>query len=369
MTDLTPPTQLVDAARTGRAAVVDWVVANGGTPIRDDESGVFIYVGLGDEVQLHHWSDIYPEVPDFRQIDETGVWWTSVALPERTRLEYKLAIDNAHGELTLDPLNPHRARDPFGTNSVATGAGYERVFDAVRRSDVPRGRLVDLPIMSGVFDEVRRETLYIPHDHAGEPIPLVVVHDGSEYLNYADLAIVLDNLNVESPVAALLVDPCERLLEYGANDRHAEFLLTEAIPAAGRHVSANRLIAMGASFGGVASLHAAWANPGTFDALVLQSGSFVDALGGPFGRDERFTPAVSFVEALRAEPGNLPPTMHLSCGRFDGLIHDNRRMVEWFRSLAVDVGWDERPDGHTWGLWRDTAGVGLRHVLNMDPAG
>ena len=359
-----PPPELVDAASRGRSAVLELVMSRGGGPIKDGTASTFVYIGKAKAVRLRHWMDIFPSVPLFAQIGKTGVWWTSVALPDAARIEYKIEVQRTgRGRLIADPLNSRLAAGPFGANSVATGPGYEKSRYATRAADVACGEVVNLPVVSEIFEETRTCKLYLPSGYDGEPIPLLVAHDGSEYLSYAALTTVLDNINTTTPVAALMVDPDDRLVEYGADARHAEHLVCEALPAAGRRLEAGHVIALGASFGAVASLHAARQYPGTFSALVLQSGSFVEATGGPFRRGEPFAPVVEFMRGLWQEPGHLPAHMHLSCGQFDGLIGDNRRMVERLRDLGIAVGWEEAPDGHHWGLWRDLLGAGLTFAL------
>ena len=361
-----PPSELVDAAGSGLSAALELIVERGGGPLQDGASTTFVYLGRAKAIRLEHWMDIFPTVPPFAQIRKTGVWWTSISLTDAARIEYKLEVQRAarrRRRLIADPLNPYLADGPFGPNSVATGPGYEPSAYAVRSSDVASGQVTGLPVISEVFEETRNCKLYLPAGYDGEPVPLVVVHDGTEYLNYAALGTVLDNINGSVGVAALMVDPDDRLVEYGADPRHAEHLVREALPAALGRVNVREVIALGASFGGIASLHAARQYPGTFSALVLQSGSFAEATGGPFRRGKPFGPVVEFMRTLREDPSDLPSHIHLSCGRFDGLIGDNRRMVEQLRQLGIEVGWEEAPGGHHWGLWRDLLGPGLTFAL------
>lgn len=361
---LDPPPDLVDAANDGLSAMLELVVERGGTPVRNEAATTFLYLGQATTVRLRHWMDIFPAVPPFTQIPGTDVWWTSVDLPERARIEYKLEVQRAgRRRLIADPLNPLLARGPYGANSVATGPSYQPSPHASPRPEVAAGRVADLPVVSRVFGETRTCRLYLPAGYDGEPIALVVAHDGSEYLDYAALGTVLDNVNTTGRVAALMVDPDDRLVEYGADPHHAEHLVYEAIPAARHRVDAIRIIALGASFGGVASLHAAWRYPGTFSGLVLQSGSFVEATGGPFRRGKPFAPVVQFMRELWEDPGDLPGHMHLSCGQFDGLIGDNRRMVDRLGDIGIEVGWEEVAGGHHWGLWQDLLGAGLTFAL------
>ena len=276
--------------------------------------------------------------------------------------------------LLLDHLNPRRARDPFGTNSVVTGPLYERPDWSLPQAGVPAGTVEHFDIDSAAFGDTRRAGLYLPADPGTEPLPLVVAHDGSEYVEFAALAVVLDNLIARGelpPVACVLSDPQDRTREYTGDDRQADHLVNEVVPTVRERVAVDsgRLVALGASLGGVASLHAAWRYPGVFSGLICQSGSFVTRLGGPYRRGPVFAPVVEFMAAFAANPGDLPPRVHLSCGRFDGLIGDNRIFAQQLRDLGVDVVSETVPDGHNWENWRDRLRAGLVYAItgNVGP--
>ncbi len=322
----------------------------------------FVYVGDATSVALRHWMDDFPPLPAFTRVVGSDLWYLTVQLPELARIDYKLEVrQDGRRRLLLDPLNPYRSHDPFGTNSVVAGPGYRRPEWSEADPAVPAGRVVEVPVASAALGGERTVRLYLPAAYdEGRPHPLVVVHDGSEYLTYSKLGIVVDNLvhrGEVTPLVAALVDPGERNREYTGDHRHAAFLVEEVLPAvaAAASVSADprdRAV-MGASLGGVAALHAAWRYPGTWEKLISHSGSFVTALGGPFRRGRVFQPVVSFMGRLLADPGRLPAAAYLSCGRYDGLAADNRRMAEALARLGVDVTYQEVRDGHSWENWRD----------------
>lgn len=367
------PAVLAETAGLGVPAVLDLVDRAGGTPLHGDGAATFVHVGQADSVRLRHWMDLYPPVPAFRRIAGSRLWHMTMPLAPAARVEYRLEVRH-HGRsrVMLDPLNPAQGHGPFGVNSVATGPGYQPSPWATRSAGAPRGRVVELGVPSAVFGGTRLYRLYEPPGRGDEPIPLVVAHDGSEFLQFAALATVLDNLNAAGHrTAALLVDPGDRLVEYGASERHAHHLVTEALPAVRRRLAVDptRVVGMGASFGAVAALHAARRHAGAFTSLALLSGSFVERLGGRHRRGTPFAPVAQFMTELSSRPGELPRRMHLSCGSYDGLIADNRRTVAWLRRHGIDVDWTDVPDGHHWGLWRNTAGPALAYCLAAQPAG
>lgn len=374
MTSPSLPRSILDAAARSPGELADVIKRAGGSPLQDERTTTFLYVGDAQAVGLHHWMDIFPPLPAFTRHPGTDLWTLSVELPAQSRIEYKLSVKGPERRrLLLDHLNPRRARDPFGTNSVVTGPGYARPEWSRPDPSAPAGTLDYFDVGSDAFGDTRRVGLYIPASGPEGPFPLLIAHDGSEYVEYAALRTVLDNLiamAVIPPVACVLSDPHDRTPEYTADDRHARHLVDEVIPAVEDRLAVDRrrIIALGASLGGVAALHAAWCNPGVFSGLVLQSGSFVTALGGPHRRGPVFEPVVAFMSEFQARPGPLPERIHLSCGRFDGLIADNRIFARRLELLGAHVAFEEAPDGHNWENWRDRLRAGLVHAAagNLD---
>ncbi len=91
---------------------------------------------------------------------------------------------------------------------------------------------------------------------------------------------------------------------------------------------------MGASFGAVASLHAAWRYPGFFGRLLLQSGSFAFTDIGQHRRGPLFDPVVEFVNEFRAAPGRPAERVFVSCGIYESLIYENRSLVPLLNGRA-----------------------------------
>jgi enterochelin esterase family protein len=193
-----------------------------------------------------------------------------------------------------------------------------------------------------------------------------VVHDGHDYLRYANLHPVLDNLihHLEIPplIVALTQSP-DRLREYAADEQHAAFIADDLLP----YLVANypllddrgsRAI-MGASFGAVASLHAAWRRPDLFGCLLLQSGSFAFSDIGRHNRGPVFDPVARFMNAFREDPGSLSGKIYLSCGIYESLIYENRSLLPRLQAQGLDVRFEEARDAHNWENWRDRLRSGL----------
>lgn len=369
MTSTLLVSELIEAARAG-TDVKRIIREGGGAPLQDGRATTFVWVGPAERVGLHHWMDVFPKVTEFNRQPDTDLWTLTMKIPDESRIEYKLAIRrDDRRRLILDPLNPNRARDPFGTNSVVTGPQYQRPIWSIPSPKANPGDIEYFEVESEAFGDTRSVGLYLPSKLPDRPLPLLLAHDGSEYVEFAALAIVLDNLIAAGeipPIAVALTDPGRRNVEYTGYQPHADHMVREVIPAIAERapVDRSRVIALGASLGGVASLHASWAHAGVFHGLILQSGSFVRELGGRHRRGEVFEPVTRFLDRFFDDPGELPSTMHVSCGQFDGLAADNRVFVRQLQSLGgSDLVYEEVPDGHNWENWRDRLRAGLIHVL------
>jgi len=200
--------------------------------------------------------------------------------------------------------------------------------------------------------------------------PLLIVHDGPDYVAFANLKTVLDNLvhRLEiPPLIAVLTQSPDRLHEYAGDDRHARFLAEELVPQLEQELplvpTAGARGLCGASFGAVASLHCAWRHPGTFGKLLLQSGSFVFTEIGDHGRGPVFDPVVAFVNEFRKAPGKPAEQVFVSCGVYESLIYWNRSLVPRLQETGMAVRFREANDGHNWENWRDRLREGLSFLF------
>jgi len=337
-------------------------------PLAEGPHVTFLWRGHADAVRLQHWIYGLPSSQPFRRVDGTDLWYLVTELPPGSRVEYKLEIvrGGLH-ELIQDPLNPNLAQDPFGANSVCQASGYVEPEWAEHDPESRPGVLEDRIIGSDALGGPRPVTLYLPaRFRRTRRYPLLVAHDGRDYLRYSSLKTVLDNLIHRLEIPAMIValtDPGERLREYAADERHARFVVDELLPALERDYPVDprpRMRGMmGASFGAVAALSTAWHRPGTFGRLLLQSGSFAFTDIGHHRRGPAFDPVVDFVNRFREEPRRPAERLFVSCGMYESLIYENRSLVPLLQSTGMDVRYVEARDGHNWENWRDRLREGL----------
>jgi len=354
-------------------AAIDRFLARHEVPIIEGPRCTFVYRGEADEVFLIHRIFGLPDHLPLRRLRGTDLWYVVIELPEGSRVEYQLEVARGgQRERINDPLNPHLAHSPVGSSSVCYAHGHEipdwTVFDPEARA----GSLVDMVVPSRALRRDGQVTLYLPaRFRRTARYPLLIVHDGGDYLGYASAKTVLDNLIHRLDVAeivAAFVYPGDRLTEYANSAAHARYLTAELLP---RLEAELPLIAkpsgrclMGASFGAVASLATAYRHPDVYGSLLLQSGSFVftdigqDHRGGP-----AFEPVVRFMNRYRAAPRRVADRLFVSCGVYEPLIVPNRSMIPVFEAAGMAVRYVEARDGHSWENWRDRLRDGLSWIF------
>ncbi len=347
---------------------VDRFLAEHPPPILEGSSVTFAYRGEADAVLLQHFIFGLETSQPFQRVGGTDLWFLVLELPEKSHLQYKLNVirDGEH-DWILDPFNPHQALDPFGANSVVRSSGTERPAWTRHDPDARPGVIVERTIDSAAFGERRTARIYLPaRFRSTRRYPLLVVHDGLDYLRYSSLKTVFDNLIhalEAAPMIVALTDAGERLDEYPDHEPHARFLTEELVPRLEQEFPLRAEPAarglMGASFGAVASLACAWRYPGVYGRLLLQSGSFAFTDIGKHQRGPTFDPVVKFVNAFRKRPGRPSEKVFVSCGIYESLIYENRSMVPFLQSTGMDVRYVEARDGHNWENWRDRLRVGL----------
>ena len=298
--------------------------------------------------------------------ERAGAEWTlDLGGAPVTRLEYELELVHADGasERVLDPGNPLTAPGAFGDKSVLLLDGYEQpgwigepgVGAAERELVVPgRGLGADVAVR-----------LWSPADAADKTaLPLLVANDGPEYAELAgltDYCAAMIARGALPPHRVALVAPGARNEWYSASPLYAGALVRGVLPAVAAEVAVRGApVAMGASLGALAMLHAQHRHPGTFAGLFLQSGSFFtpehDIQERGFERWARVTAFVA--EVLSGGVGSGAAPAVLTCGAGEENIHNNREMAAALGEHLHELG-----DLHNYTAWRDALHPHLTNLL------
>lgn len=304
--------------------------------------------------ELEH--DLRERLPQtLRRTPRGRLWELEATPPDVDRIEYRFALTHRGGgaELVTDPENPLRATAPFGDRSVLELPGYEAPtwLDAK-----PAAHAEAIKLPSRIL-RASLPALLWAHPEADERSPLLVAHDGPEYAKHSALLTLLPQL---PPVRAALIAPVDRNETYSASARYAHALVEEVLPALG---PAPRRIGLGTSLGALALLHAHRRHPESFDALLLQSGSFFrrrDVHERGFPRFERIARFVGSVLSRRPER-TIPVTM--LCGTVEENLDCNRALADALRRQGYDARFGEFRDAHNWVAWRDSLQPHLQQLL------
>lgn len=376
MTGLPPRRKLaINRLRERRGldhVAVDRFLERHDVPIIEGDRATFVYRGPADEVRLvHRVVGVPPGVP-LRRVENTDLWYVVLELPAGSRVEYQFEVVHDGERVQMnDWRNPRVAHSPVGSSSVCHAHGYEVPAWTQPDKDSRPGRLVQVDVHSRALRRTSPVQVYLPaRFRTNARYPLLVVHDGPDFLQYAAAQTVLDNLIHRLDLAATIVAfiaPGDRLREYANSAAHARFVSSELIPTLEAqfpllgHRGGRAL--MGSSFGAIAAFSTAYRSPHLYGSLVLQSGSFVFTdIGMDHGGGDVFDPVVRFVNRYRARPAHVADRLFVSCGVYEPLIVPNRSMVPTFEAAGMTVKYVEARDGHSWENWRDRLRDGLSWI-------
>ena len=354
------------------AAAVEEFLADREAPIVEGEFCTFLWRGEADEVWVCQRIVGLPDRLPMRRVHGTDLWQLVLELPDGSRVEYQIEIRrDEHYERFNDPLNPKVSHSPVGSSSVCFGPGYATPDWVEHDPEARPGELRDLVVPSRALGRDAHVRVYLPARFCTTAsYPLLVVHDGDDFLQYAVMKTVLDNLIHRMDVAEIVVaftNPGDRLAEYANSTAHSRFLTDELLPELETSLPlvgqrAGRAL-LGSSFGAVASLAAAYRAPEVYGSLALLSGSFVFTdIGMEHGGGPVFDPVVKFVNRFRAKPRRVADRTFMSCGVYEPLIVPNRSMVHVFEAAGMTVRYVEARDGHSWENWRDRMQAALSYV-------
>jgi enterochelin esterase family protein len=336
-----------------------------------DPDQAFEAVGLMQDLRRpRDWTPLKKSEPD-------AMWTVDVPRLAVDRMEYQFKGVHRDGgdEIFCDPTNPLRAPGAFGDKSVVLLPSYEspRWFDEF---EPPGGELLSTTVPSRALRTDLHLRLWSSRDAGVEDeLPLLVAHDGPEYADYAGLLRFLDVLTTSGALppmrAVLLEPPWPRDEHYSASATYARALAMDLLPALQwlAPVPGNDRryrVAMGASLGALAMLHAHRLRPHAFGGLYLQSGSFFrrrfDRQESGFPRFRRISRFVGEVLNAGAFAGPVPTV--LTCGTVEENLANNRAVTEALERQGYPVRLIANRDAHNYVAWRDTFDPHLAQLLS-----
>jgi enterochelin esterase family protein len=336
-----------------------------GNPLIDGQKVTFLWEGdsaprLIDD--LHGWEG---NPQGMRRI-KPGIWACSFDLPRDAYLEYAF----------LDPETDERIRDPNNKRRIWNGVnGYNHFFympDAAptllarKRKGVPQGIITKHITKAWMLEDDGKRTVHLYQPSTDEPVPLLAVYDGNDYLRRGKLAIIADNMIAEKriqpiAIAFLTNGGRRRFVEYACSEATLAWIDHEVLPLARRELNLldvknlpGAYGVLGASMGGLMALYTGLRMPDIFGKIISQSGAF---------HFEQFdTVTVDMVQHLLKR--NL--SIWMDAGKLEWLLESSQKMHNLLKNKGYDVTYREYTGGHCYTAWRDDIWRGLEFLFGME---
>lgn len=317
-----------------------------GIPYIEDTIANFIYRGSGNNVYLsgdfNGWSS---SVDKLNKVSGTNFFYISKIFERDARLDYKFIVD---GNWILDPNNPRTCPGGFGPNSELAMPDYVQPVEIKYYPNIPHGTLRDTTFYSSILNNSRTIRVYIPpnYETSTDSFPMILMHDGLEYVSLASMHNVLDYLianNKIEPIIGVFVPPVNRTPEYAGNQINAfkNFIVNELLPYIRNRYriksGAENCAVAGASNGGNISLYLALNHPEVFGNVAAQSSNVISSISDGFQNSPK-----------------LHLKVYLDIGKYDiaVLIPLVRNLKTILQSKGYEMIYREFNEGHSWGNWR-----------------
>lgn len=330
--------------------------------VENDTTVVFIIQRLANSISLTgdamNWN---PKGVEMTRLGSTDLWYCRKTYEADARLDYKYIVNGT--DWVLDDLNPLTCTGGFGPNSELRMPRYIQNPEYQFRADIPHGALHDITLQSKALGNSRQVRIYTPpgYENSIESYPVILFHDGLEYITLAQANNTLDYLIQQKrikPVIAVFVPPVNRTPEYVDDqiDEFSEFIVRDVMSTVDDSYrtlrSPSDRAVMGASNGGNVSLWLGSHYPHVFGNLGAQSSNIVPWLLNRFQSGEK-----------------LPLRLYLDMGTYDipVLMKLVRRFVPILEAQKYDFIYREYHEGHSWGNWRARVGDALRFFFGTGP--
>ncbi len=321
-----------------------------GNPVIVDDKIYFCWLGDNPPTiicDLNNWDQ--ENAFHFERL-EGDLWIYPLELPAGAYIEYAFI---RHKRRIHDPRNPHRTPNGMGKfNHFFTFPAADMEFFLPKELPPLQGKLTSLRIPTRQLLAGKKRTVHFYQPPVTQPVPLLVMWDGKEYLERVMLPHLVEELVEKGkiqPIALALIENGGRYrtMEYFCSEATLGFLQFAVFPAAIQQLNIippqekqGSLAIGGASLGGLMALYAALRMPHWFGKVLSQSGAF--AMG-----DHKLV-----VWSLLEHQETLPLTLWLDCGIYESLLETNRQMAALLERKGYPFVYKENLSGHNYPAWR-----------------
>ena len=351
------------APQQDKQAIVDsFMNAAPSFPFIEEKTIVyFIYQGAVGSVTVpgdaNGWDgNLFP----MTQIEGTLFWYREAVFESDARLDYKFVLNGS--TWILDPLNPKQVSGGFGPNSELAMPDYIQPPEIEYYPNIHHGSIDTFPFTSTVLSNTRTIRVYTPPDydlHSTYRYPLMLFHDGAEYITLGSAANILDYLlseNKMNPIIAVFVPPVNRDNEYAFSQtqQFESFIIDELMPyidANYRTITTPDKRAMaGLSYGGLITSQICYNNPDNF------------GLAAPFSPSYWANNMSVFNMVLNGSVENIK--WYIDWGTYEiSIMLNGRSMRDGLIDKGYELIWKEWHEGHSWGSWRAHLDIALEYFF------
>lgn len=343
-------------------------------PVVNAYEAIFVYKGKGAKVELMGDMTGWQAFPiSLNKVEGTNLFYLRQDYEKDARLDYKFLVDDTTG--ILDPLNPKTCEGGFGANSELRMPGYPEHLEVNYYEDIAHGEIIEKVIECEAIKDgkkiiaERQVKIYLPPDYdETKKYRVLYFKDGSDYTRFGKTKNILDYMIAKGeiePVLAVFVDPIDRENDYilAKKDVYVNFFVNQLIPWIEENYSARddaegRTL-IGPSNGGAIITYIVYKYPQKFGYILSHSGAFMCAYDEYFGE--------TYGKKISKAP--YPVRIFMVVGSYElSLISPNMWFYYDFKKnpsvKAVEL--RKYPQGHSWGLWRDSLREGLIWLFGED---
>ena len=336
-----------------------------GIPFIEDSTANFIYLGNYSSVtaagDFNNWS---ATAWSLTRLSQTNFWYRSQTFEMDARLDYKFVLNGSNW--ILDPENPNTCSGGFGPNSELAMPSYVQPWEIQYNPNILHGTVVAKSIYSTNVSVSYQLNIYLPPGYdtsSSLTYPTAYFQDGAEYISLGSAVKVIDNLidsNKIKPLIAVFVTPNNRNEEYAFSKRNQYrlFFVNELVPYIENNYKTitspdNRLV-LGDSFGGNISALISYNHPEVFGLCGLHSAAFWPN---------------NYEALVMITSGPIKDIKWSSIwGTYESIYPELRSFRDFMIGNGCEIDWLERPEGHSWGLWRASLDRMLEYFFPANPS-
>ncbi len=323
--------------------------------IENDSTVIIVYAGNAKSpVIAGDFTGWAPSVA-MTGINGTNFFYLTLHFEADARLEYKFVID---GNWILDPKNPYTFTGGTGVNSEFKMPAYVVSPEISWVQDIPHGIVHDTSFFSKELKNTRPVKIYLPPGYTMQKqYPVIVFHDGIEYVTLANIINILNYLIAHheiEPVIGVFVPPVDRGNEYYGSKKNAytAFIVKELMPVIDHKYATSpdprKRATFGISAGGNIALYLGMKHPEAFGKIAAQSTSIQTDIS------KKFT-----------ESAKMNLELYLDLGKYDlpGLIPMVNNFIRILQHKNYVYQFKQWHEGHSWGNWEAHMGLALRQFF------